>query len=90
LKFILECGLTQADLEADIMKSLVQLRAKTVTDEEFRILAQYLVSNYFTSNSMPERGIRMRRPRKILEGRIEKRLATYLLFSPSMADTSIR
>jgi hypothetical protein len=71
-EFILECGLTQADLEADIMKSLVQLRAKTVTDEEFRILAQYLVANYFTSNGMPERGIRMRRPRKILEGRVER------------------
>lgn len=66
-----ECGLTDADREAEIMRSLVELRGRTAADEEFRVLAQFLVSNYFANNNAAlGRSIWRLKPRKVLQGHV--------------------
>ncbi len=70
-RIIVECGLTDADREAEIMRSLVALRSRTVADDEYRFAMQFLVSNYL-ANKNPALGRNMwrRKPQKILQGHV--------------------
>src|ERR1035438_3023147 len=48
---LVEFGLTPEELEAEVIGSLVRLRAMTRTDAEFRILATPILNRYLSSGN---------------------------------------
>ena len=68
---LVEFGLTPEELEAEVISSLVRLRAMTGTDTEFRILAEPILNRYLSSSNSTSRYGGYIEPR-VIQGRTER------------------